>query len=195
MAGADSVSSVPKVVHTAPRETTPVGLFSRCHEGILNHLDDLAALPALLAPVARARQIATDTLVFFRRVVYEHHQEEERELFPAVLASARSGDERARVQDLVDRLTREHREIEAAYQRLERGLKQVARGEEITLDGDAVTALVRAYASHARFEEERFLPLSEEILGRNGDHMAALGVSLHLRHSLPEVLAKYGSRI
>lgn len=190
-------SAEPRVVVTAttPREPTPVGLFSRCHEGILTHLDDLAALPALLAPVARARQIAADTLVFFRRVVYEHHQEEERELFPAVLASARAGDERRRVQEIVERLTREHREIEATYQRLERGLRQVARGEESTLDGDAVTALVRAYATHARYEEERFLPLSEEILGRNGDHMAALGISLHLRHRLPEVLAKYGSRI
>lgn len=179
----------------APIADEPLDEFSNCHGGILEKLDALDRLPALLAPAAEARRIAAESLDFFSSVVYEHHGEEERELFPAVLASARGGDERQRVQELVDRLAREHREIEAAYQRLERGLKQVARGEESTLDGSAVTALVRAYASHAKFEEERFLPLSEEILGRNGDHMAALGVSLHLRHSLPEVLAKYGSRI
>ncbi len=34
----------------------------------------------------------------------------------------------------------------------------------------------------ARCEELEFLPLSEQILGRNGNHMAALGLSLHMRH-------------
>ena len=38
------------------------------------------------------------------------------------------------------------------------------------------------YQAHARFEEQEFLPLSEKILSRNGDHMAALGLSLHMRH-------------
>ena len=28
-----------------------------------------------------------------------------------------------------------------------------------------------------------FLPLAERILGRNGNHMAALGLALHLRHA------------
>jgi hemerythrin-like domain-containing protein len=173
----------------------PVGSFSKCHEGILRHLEALGGLPALLEPAARARRVAAETLSFFRRVVYEHHQEEERELFPAVLASAQAGPERQQVKDLVARLTEEHRRIEHAYERLERGLKDVAKGHDSDLDGAAVEALVTAYAAHARFEEAEFLPLSQTILGRNGDHMAALGLSLHVRHALPDVLARYGSRI
>lgn len=173
----------------------PVASFSKCHEGILANLEALATLPALLEPAERARRIAAETLAFFRRVVYEHHQEEERELFPAVLASAQVGAERQRVQELVARLTEEHRRIEHAYERLERGLKDVAKGHDSDLDGAAVEALVTAYAAHARFEENHFLPLSQAILGRNSDHLAALGLSLHVRHALPEVLARYGSRI
>ena len=55
--------------------------------------------------------------------------------------------------------------------------------------------LVASYRGHASYEEAVFLPLSQQILSRNANHMAALGMSLHMRHVLPEVLARYGSRI
>jgi hemerythrin-like domain-containing protein len=176
-------------------ENAPIQSFSDCHVGIVTHLEELARLPALLEPARQARQIAGETLEFFREVVYEHHAEEERELFPAVLASANKGDERDKVQLIVDRLTREHREIEAAWSGLEPALKAVAKGGDADLNGAAVAALVTDYLGHARYEESVFLPLSQEILGRNSNHMAALGLSLHVRHALPEVLARYGSRI
>ena len=179
----------------APRDDAPISAFNNCHVGILSHLSTLGELPALLEPAARARRIAAETLKFFRDVVYEHHQEEERELFPAVLASAVRGDERDRVQAIVDRLTREHRAVEAAWSRLEPGLKDVAKGHDSKVHGEDIAELVRTYEAHARYEEQEFLPLSQTILGRNSDHMAALGLSMHLRHSVPEVLAKYGSRI
>jgi hemerythrin-like domain-containing protein len=179
----------------APAADAPITSFSKCHEGILTRLEALGGLPALLDSAARAREVAAETVRFFRGVVYEHHQEEERELFPAVLASAQAGEERQRVQAIVDRLTREHRQVEAAFVHLEPGFKDAAKGHATTLDADEVAALVTRYEAHARYEELEFLPLSQQILGRNSDHMAALGLSLHLRHSVPEVLAKYGSRI
>jgi hemerythrin-like domain-containing protein len=178
-----------------PGADAPIAAFSKCHEGILSRLDALAGLPSLLEAAERARTVAAQTVAFFRDVVYEHHQEEERELFPAVLASAQAGAERQRVQDIVDRLTREHREVEAAFVRLEPALKNAAKGHGSRLDAHDVSALVARYEAHARFEEQEFLPLSQQILGRNSDHMAALGLSMHLRHSVPEVLARYGSRI
>ena len=68
--------------------------------------------------------VAAQTVKFFRDVVYEHHQEEERELFPAVLASALAGTEREQVQGIVERLTHERREVEAAFVRLAPALKE-----------------------------------------------------------------------
>ena len=174
---------------------TPIAEFSRCHVGILTHLNALAGLPALLESAAKARQVAGETVEFFHKVVLEHHQEEERELFPAVLSSAEAGDERAEVQALVERLTRVHREVEAAFHRLEPALKAAAKGRDAALPAADVAALVQRYEDHARYEEQSFLPLSERILGRNSNHMAALGMSMHMRHALPQVLAKYGSRI
>lgn len=173
---------------TNPPDTTarsePIRSFSHCHDGIVAQLRRLDELPALLEPAARARTVAADTLRLVRDVVFEHHAEEERELFPAVLASAAKGEERDRVKDVVEQLTREHRRVEAEFEKLEPKLKAIAKGHQTDVDVVAIEAVVAEYLAHAKFEEEVFLPLAQQILGRNSDHMAALGLSLHARHTL-----------
>ena len=163
----------------------PLSNFNNCHIGILNRLKALDELPALLEPAARARQIAEQSLEFFREAIFEHHLEEERELFPAVIASARPGEEQERVKAMAQRLTDEHRTVEKLWKSLEKGLKQVAKGHSTDLDVSDLHQLVTQYQAHATFEEQEFLPLSEQILGRNSNHMAALGLSLHIRHARP----------
>ena len=160
----------------------PLNHFSDCHAGILQHLQTLDELHDLLAPAARARNIALDALAFFREAIFGHHADEERELFPAVLASARAGQEHDQVLAMVMRLVAQHRELEALWKQLERGLKQVVAGQPAELKPSLVRQLVSAYSAHAADEEQHFLPLSETILGRNDHHMAALGLSLHMRH-------------
>jgi hemerythrin-like domain-containing protein len=173
----------------------PLDRFSLCHAGILSQLQALDELPALARAAARARRTADEAVRFFHDVIHEHHAQEEQELFPAVLASAVTGDERDGVRRIVEQLTREHREVEAAWAKLEPALKAVAKGREAELDAAAVEALVRRYEAHAAFEEREFLPLSETILGRNSAHLAALGLSLHMRHALPEALKRFPGRI
>ncbi|MDP3844241.1 MAG: hemerythrin domain-containing protein [Oxalobacteraceae bacterium] len=165
------------------KEEQPIQDFSHCHEGILKKLNQLNELPALLEPAARAREIAANALEFFREAIFEHHLDEERELFPAVLASAEKGAEHDRVQTLAKRLTDEHREMEMTWKRLEPELKRVAKGQDSHLDVAALERLVVQYRAHAQFEESEFLPLSQTILCRDSHHMAALGLSLHMRHA------------
>lgn len=169
----------------APRIDTdkPLSNFNNCHVGIIKRLKALDELPALLAPAARAREIAEHSLEFFREAIFEHHLEEERDLFPAVIASAHPGEEQERVKAMAQRLTDEHRAVEKLWKSLEKGLKQVAKGQGGELDVSDLLLLVTQYQSHAAFEEREFLPLAERILGRNDNHMAALGLSLHIRHA------------
>jgi len=178
-----------------PESHSPIDDFSQCHAGILGHLQALGTLPALLETAVRARQIAADTVGFFRDAMFEHHAEEEKELFPAVLASATPGEERDRVMALVHTLTAEHRKVEAAWAKLEPKLKAVAKGHDSDVDGADIQALVDSYQAHARFEETVFLPLSQTILGRNSNHLAALGLSMHMRHALPQVLNRFAGHI
>jgi len=157
--------------------------FSHCHVGILKRLDMLSELPALLEPAIRAREIAVNSLEFFREVIFEHHLDEERELFPAVLESADKGEEFDRVHAITTRLTNEHRELEATWKRLESPLKKLAKGQVSHLDDAELLRLIEQYRAHAGYEETDFLPLAQTILGRNANHLAALGLSLHMRHT------------
>jgi hypothetical protein len=161
----------------------PLAGFSQCHFGIASQLQAFAELPGLLAAQAQAHTIATRTLSLFKYAVAGHHADEEGELFPAVLRAAVKGEEADRVQTMVMRLTADHRRIDALWKALEPAVKAVANNRPAELDLVAVEALVQAYLAHARYEEEFFLPLAEEILGRNDKRMAALGLSLHLRHA------------
>jgi len=170
-------------------DDAPLNTFSNCHAGIQRHLADLGDLPMLLAPAQRARRIAEEALGFFRAALFEHHAEEETELFPAVLKSATSGAERERVHAITERLTQEHRAVEALWKSLEPGLKQVAKGHDSRLETAELERLIRQYAAHAAFEEAEFLPLAQEILSRNANHMAALDLSLHMRHMPPPMRA------
>lgn len=175
---ATSAASTSAAAETA----APISNFSHCHVGILKRLRSLDELPALLEAAARARQIAEDALEFFREAIFEHHLEEERELFPAVVASAQAGEELGRVKAMAQQLTDEHRAMEALWKRLEKDLKPVAKGQSSQLDASELHRLVAQYQAHAQFEEAEFLPLAEQILSRNSNHMAALGMSLHMRH-------------
>jgi hypothetical protein len=161
----------------------PLAGISQCHLGIISQLQAFAELPALQAAAAQSRSVMTHTLTLFQYAVYGHHADEENALFPAVLRSAAQGEEAKRTQAMVQRLTAEHREIEARWKKLEPAVRAAAKADEPgDLDFRAVEELVQAYLAHAHFEEQQFLPLAEAILGRNGNHMAALGLLLDLRH-------------
>jgi hemerythrin-like domain-containing protein len=170
----------------------PIQEFSDCHVDVVNMLDDLTALSRQQHPPHLRREVAGRILGFFRDVVTPHHHEEEAELFPAVLADATAGDERAQVEGLVSRLVDEHRRVEGTYAQLVPALSALEDGQDVSLDESAVAALVADCLAHARFEEEVFLPLAQTILARNSDHMAALGLALHIRHASDEVRRKFG---
>lgn len=126
--------------------------------------------------------MARNLLKRFREGVSVHHAEEERELFPAVLRAAEPGAEAEKVQAMVAQLVREHRDMEARWSALRPAVEAVARGETPALDAALIEDLVQHFFAHAHCEEEQFLPLAQNILGRHGEAMAALGRTLHERH-------------
>ena len=122
----------------------PLVNFSNCHVGIVSQLERLGELPALLAPADLARKTAQRALEFFPKAVYEHHAEEEKELFPAVLASAQVGVERMRVEALVNNLISQHRRLEHLWESLVSDLKKVAKGQDHQLN----TAALQRFGHH-----------------------------------------------
>lgn len=162
-------------------DASPLGDFSQCHVGILSQLDELGALPGMIDTAVRAHEIAQQTIDFFHDAVFAHHIEEEKDLFPIVLAKATPGEEKDSARRLVDQLTAQHRDLEAQWRQLEPQLKQFLKGQASAVDAAAVQQLVQQYRDHARLEESEFLPLSARILGRESADMAELGLALHTR--------------
>lgn len=164
-------------------ESAPLDNFSECHSGIVRHLNDLDSLVPLLEPARQAHRLAAEAVRFFRASIFEHHNEEEKDLFPAVIANANAGEERNKAQEAVDRLVREHRHLESVWSKLEPQLDAIAHGGAGDVDVEAIKLLVGNYQAHAKYEEDVFLPLAKAVLSRQGEHMAALGLRIHMRHT------------
>jgi len=155
--------------------------FSRSHASIVEQMNRLQVLPQQLAHRGLdegVRTTAAEIYRFFNDVVLEHHDEEERELFPSLEHSAAPGDEAGLVLSLIARLAREHRELEALWDRLEPAMRRLGRGKPAELDAQVVEQLVSGYLAHARFEEASVLALAQRIL-TSGDRSAlALGLAM-----------------
>jgi hemerythrin-like domain-containing protein len=155
--------------------------FARSHTRIVDQMNRLQRLPAQLAQRGLDEDVRASAATihrFFNDVVLEHHDEEERELFPALRHSAAPGDEAGLVASLVARLEREHRELESMWDRVEPALRRLGRGKSSDLDAGAIEQLVGAYLAHARFEEAAVLPLASSILSSGDRSALALGLAM-----------------
>lgn len=176
------MSSTTIEIHPAPM-AAPLADFSECHHQFVATLHAALYLPELVASAARARAMSEELLRMFRQGLMAHHQDEERELFPAVQHAAQPGEERARVDAMVEQLVREHRDMELLWKRIEPAIAEAAAGGTPTLEPGLMEVLVQHFFAHVHFEEQDFLPLAQQILGRSSEEMAALGLALHTRHA------------
>ena len=152
-------------------QPSPLQNFSGCHEGILKHIKQLESLASFIeqgVETISLKALAAELEQFYQKVIISHHQEEEQELFTAVKTALHPDPaDLAEANHQIERLTQEHRQIEAWWREIEPALKRLAKGKTAQLE-------------HALFEEAVFLPLSARLLDKNG--LSALGLSLHIRH-------------
>jgi len=173
----------------ATEADSPLQDFSRCHVGFVTVLEAALGLPEMIVTAARSRSCAADMQKMFRDRLLAHHDDEERDLFPAVLRVAQPGDEVDRAQAMVAQLVREHREIAQLWKQLEPAVQAIANGYLPQLDSALLHELVRRFNEHVRVEEEEFLPFAQQVLARQAEDMAMLGLAMHRRHEADEIMA------
>jgi hemerythrin-like domain-containing protein len=176
-------------IRQATESDAPLQDFSKCHVGFVTVLEASLGLPEMIATAARSRTCAADMLKMFHNRLLAHHDDEERDLFPAVLRVAEPGEEADRAQAMVAQLVREHREIAQVWKQLEPAVQAVANGYLPQLDAVLLRELVQRFNEHVRAEEEEFLPFAHRVLARQADDMAMLGSALHERHEAEEIMA------
>ena len=167
----------------APGFDDPLNLLRACHDRIRERLDTLERLPGHLArcgadveACAAVRRI----LAYFDGAAPHHHADEDRDLFPLLLAAeGRSGWD-AKIPAILDRLAGEHPRLEQGWGILRIDLEAVTEGEARPLSEAA--AWVRMNREHLALEETHVLPLAARLL--NSRELERLGRAMARRRGV-----------
>ncbi|HMW24238.1 MAG TPA: hemerythrin domain-containing protein [Burkholderiaceae bacterium] len=147
---------------TTPIESTALSAFEAldsCHRDVLKTLDDLASLIDHLGdngPDETAQALAVGIIKFFNENSRQHHLDEERTVFPALLAS----DDTELVQH-VQRLQQDHGWLEEDWLELEPQLEAISKGYSwYQIDGlrAALPVFKALYLDHIDLEERLIYP-------------------------------------
>lgn len=138
--------------------------LDQTHRQVVAHLGALDALVHRLqqhGPDSAARASAAEICGFFGTVARQHHADEERSVFPALL---RSGE--AELTQHVLRLQQDHGWIEEDWLELELQLQAVAGGYswyELETLRQQVAVFVALYQEHIALEESLIYPRARQL--------------------------------
>jgi iron-sulfur cluster repair protein YtfE (RIC family) len=150
-----------------PGTATPDGfeLLDVCHRQTLFTLGKLAALVSRLASLGadtEARAMAAEVVHHFSTTSRSHHEDEERHVFPKLLAGAD-----AEVVAAVLRLQQDHGWLEEDWRELAPQLKAIAEGQ-VGVDFDTLREMVTVFTAlshdHMALEESLIYPQARSRL-------------------------------
>jgi len=145
----------------------PLEMLAACHDRIQRQCDTLRRLVTHVDAQgvdAQAIEAARAVMRYFDQAALDHHADEEQDLFPALL-EAMAGSDAVCLREMVEQLTRQHRELEDHWQVLRRVLVCIAAGEAVALDAVLVQRLVTAYEQHLAREDAELLPMAARLIG------------------------------
>lgn len=159
--------AVPKaLIDAAPGFDDPIGLLRACHiriqqrcallDRIIEHLQKHGADD-------QARAACRQILHYFNTSGIHHHEDEEQDLFPAMLRVC-SPQRRKKIHSVITKLNADHIVMTQAWRNLEPALEAIEAGAASTLDGDSVAAFQNAYLAHIEREEADAFDVAETLL-------------------------------
>ena len=165
----------------APTFDEPLEMLAACHERIEDRLQTLERLVDYLpghGADEQARQAATNVMRYFDTAGEHHHDDEERDLFPAL----RSHGVEPRTLELIETLQRDHERMRSLWRALREALAAIASGTSAGLDPAAVADFNAAYRDHIARENAELLPLASKLLA--GSVQARIGESMACRRGV-----------
>jgi hemerythrin-like domain-containing protein len=166
----------------------PFDMLAACHERVERMLALLARLQTHLAGQGRdesARQAAHDVMRYFDLAAPLHHEDEERHVFPPLLAGPDPG-----LRTLVGRLVQDHRAMEAAWPEARGVLDMVAESpaaQWTPLTSTQTTALDRfaaLYSRHLADEDLLAYPAAQAAL--TAEALQAMSLDMMQRRGVPD---------
>jgi pyridoxamine 5'-phosphate oxidase len=145
----------------------PLELWLACHERVQRFCNLLGRVREHVEKYGadtEAAESATSIRRYFNEAAPRHHEDEEIDLFPRLLARldeqapTNDADEAALVRAAIGVLTAEHRTNEVLWAALDAALAHIARGEAAALEAIKVEAFGRTYRRHIDLEESVVMP-------------------------------------
>ena len=172
--------------YSSPTASTevPLEMLAACHIRIKHQCDTLGRLAIHLRDHGcdeQAQQAARNIMRYFDTAAVDHHADEEDDLFPALLESV-AGSDPVCIKNLIERLSHEHRQLEAQWRKLRKSLLKIADGHHEPLAQDDVDRFLSQYEQHLRCEDEELLPLAQRLLGQH--HIDKIGQAMRERRGI-----------
>ena len=159
----------------------PLEMLAACHDRIEDRCELLHRLAAHLAAQGcdqQASQAAASILRYFDTAGAHHHEDEERDLFPALIAKDAGAS-----SALVAALLADHAAMREAWLQLRVSLLRIADGAG-TLEPTEAARFTTLYRAHIAREEAELLPLAQRVL--DGDTIEALGAAMARRRGVAQ---------
>lgn len=181
------MTSSPLHFHHSPAAgfDEPFEMLLACHERVQRMLGLLLRLAEHLGGHGadeQARQAAHDVMRYFDQAGPAHHEDEERHLFPLLLAQ---GD--AALAAVVRRLQQEHEDMAAQWQAVRADLAEIEAGRWPPAQAAAVLprwqAYAALYAGHIAAEEGQAYPAARPLLPAPALH--TMGQEMAQRRGVP----------
>lgn len=165
----------------APGADDPLALLSACHGRIARQCETLRRLAAYLPQHGSdetAQTAAASVMRYFDTAAVHHHEDEESDLFPALIDSM-AGSDAVCLHALVRGLIDEHQHLAALWAPLRAALTDIAAGRPAVLPAPSIDAFTQAYAAHIQREESELLPMAARLI--SDDALADIGQAMRAR--------------
>ena len=162
----------------------PLEMLAACHGRVQHQCETLQRLLAHLKDHGAdrpAQEAARAVMRYFDTAACHHHEDEEQDLFPALLESM-AGSDAVCLRELTAALCNDHRTLEGRWGGLRQRLSQVADGNAASLDDDDVAGFVHLYEQHIAREEAELLPMAARLL--NDAELDRIGMAMRIRRGV-----------
>jgi len=177
----------PGMPSSAASFEAPLEMLFACHDRIRTRCATLLRLRAHVAQKgsdAEARNAARGVIRYFDTSARDHHEDEEQDLFPALL-EALPGSDPVCIRQLTESLAEEHRELAQRWIGVRTWLLAVEGGETQPAEAADLESFVNLYQRHAEREEKELFPMAERLL--SDEELDRIGRAMRLRRGITSV--------
>jgi hemerythrin-like domain-containing protein len=164
----------------------PLEMLAACHGRIRDKCATLSRLKAHVATVgadAAAGGAARAIMRYFDTAARDHHEDEERDVFPALIESM-AGSDPVCIRELVDSLEHDHRELERLWRKVRAWLVAIDAGQAAAGIPE-VDSFLDLQERHAAREDQELLPMAERLLGTA--ELDQIGRAMRLRRGIASI--------